>query len=66
LDKLYPPYYEVEHVEESHEDETMMPALPFDEVIQAFDAPTHEEMSTVSCFPFQDFDDAIFCDLESK
>jgi hypothetical protein len=34
LDKIDPPYYEVEDVEASHEDETMMHALPFNEVIQ--------------------------------
>jgi hypothetical protein len=43
-----------------------MLALPFDEVIQAFDAPTQEEVNMVSCIPFQDFDDALFCDLESE
>jgi hypothetical protein len=31
LDKTYPPYYEVEEI--IHEDETMMHALPFDEVL---------------------------------
>jgi hypothetical protein len=51
---------------EDNEDEALIPALPFDEVIQAFDAPAQEEVNTVSCFPFQDFDDALFCDLESK
>jgi hypothetical protein len=40
LDKLDPPYYEDEYVEASHEDETMISSLPFDEVFQAFDAPT--------------------------
>jgi hypothetical protein len=66
LDELDPPYYEAEDVRENHEDEALMLAPPFDEVIQAFDAPAQEEVSTVSYFPFQDFDDAIFCDLESK
>jgi hypothetical protein len=66
LDELDPLYYEVEDVEESHEDEALMLFLPFDEVIQVFDAPAQEEMNTVSCFPFQDFDDALFCDLESE
>jgi hypothetical protein len=37
-----------------------MVALPFDEVIQAFDTPTQEEVNTISCFPFQDFDDLYF------
>ena len=40
--------------------------LPFDEVIQAFDALALEEVNMVSCFPFQDFDDALFYDLESE
>jgi hypothetical protein len=69
LDELDPSYCdEGEDVieEESHEDEVLRSSLPFDEVIQAFDAPTHEEVNTVSCFPFQDFDDALFCDLESE
>jgi hypothetical protein len=56
------PYYEVE--ETSHEDETMMSALPFDEVIYILEAPTQEEVNTLSYFPFQEFDDALFYDLE--
>ena len=39
LDELDPPYYEDENVMENHEDEALMLAPPFDEVIQAFDAP---------------------------
>jgi hypothetical protein len=39
LDELNPPYYEVEDVRASHEDEALMLAPPFDEVIQIFDAP---------------------------
>jgi hypothetical protein len=66
LDKIDPPYYEVEDVETSHEDETMMHALPFNEVIQILEAPAQEEVNTVSYFPFQDFDDALFYDLESE
>jgi hypothetical protein len=64
LDELDPPYYEAEDVRECHEDEELMLTPPFDEVIQIFDAPAQEEVNTVSCFPFQDFDDALFCDLE--
>jgi hypothetical protein len=64
LDKIDPPYYEVEDVERSHQDETMMHALPFNEVIQAIDAPAQQEVNTVSYFPFQNFDDALFYDLE--
>jgi hypothetical protein len=66
LHKVDPLYYEVEDVGASHEDEALMLALSFDEVIQVFDAPTQEEVNTVSCFPFQDFEDALFCDLESE
>jgi hypothetical protein len=66
LDKIDPPYYEVEDVETSHKDGTMMHALPSDEVIQILEAPTQEELNTVCCFPFQDFNDASFYDLESE
>jgi hypothetical protein len=63
LDGIDPLYYEYENVRESREDQALMLTLPFDKVIQDFDAPAHEEVNTVSCFPFQDFDDASFCDL---
>jgi hypothetical protein len=59
-------YYEVEDVGASHEDEELMLSISFDEVIQVFDIPAQEEVNTVSCFPFQDFEDALFCDLESE
>jgi hypothetical protein len=52
--------------EASHEDEVMISAPPFDEVIQAFVTPAQEEENMVSRFPFQDFDDALFYDLESE
>jgi hypothetical protein len=64
LDKLDPLYYEAEDVGASHEDEALMLSLSFDEVIQIFDAPTQKEVTMVSYFPFQDFEDALFCDLE--
>jgi hypothetical protein len=66
LDKLDPLYYEAKDVGESHEDEALMLSLSFDEVIQVFDAPAQQEVNTVSYFPFQDFEDALFCDLESE
>jgi hypothetical protein len=66
LDKLDPMYYDVEDVGASHEDEALMPVFSFDEVIEVFDAPAQEEVTTVSYFPFQDFEDALFCDLESE
>ena len=43
-----------------------MDALPFDEVIQGFDALAQQEVNTVSYFPFQDFDDALFYELERE
>jgi hypothetical protein len=64
LDKTDPPYYEVE--ETSHEDETMMHALPFDEATRVLEAPTREEVNTINYFPFQESDDALFYDLESE
>jgi hypothetical protein len=48
------------------EDKALVIAPLFDEVIQIFEAPAQEEVSTVSCFPFQDFDDALFYDSEAK
>jgi hypothetical protein len=66
LDKTDPPYYEVEDVETIHEDETMMHALPSNEVIQILKDPTQEEVNTISYFPFQESDDALFYDLESE
>jgi hypothetical protein len=66
LDYLDPPYYEAEDVGASHEDEALMLAFPFDEVIQVFDTPTQEEMNTIIRLPFQDFEYALFCDLESE
>jgi hypothetical protein len=52
--------------EASHEDELLMISLPFDKVIQAFNTLAQEKVYTISFFPFQDFDDALFYDLESK
>jgi hypothetical protein len=66
LDEPDPPYYEAEEVRENHEDEALMLAPPFDEVIEAFEAVAQEEVNTVSYFPFQDFVDALFYDLESE
>jgi hypothetical protein len=40
LNKLDPLYYEAKDVVENHEDEALMLALSFDEVIQVFDTPT--------------------------
>jgi hypothetical protein len=66
LDELDPSYYEAKDVRENHEDDELILSLSFDEVIQVFDTPTQQEVKTVSHFPFQDFDDALFYDLESE
>jgi hypothetical protein len=57
LGKLDPLYYKVEDVEAS---------LPFDEVIQILEAPAQEEVSKVSYFPFQIFNDSLSYDVESE
>jgi hypothetical protein len=44
----------------------MMHALPSNEVIQIVESLAQEEVNTVSYFPFQEFDDALFYDLESE
>jgi hypothetical protein len=48
------------------EDKALAIAPPFDEVIPIFEVLAQEEVSTVSCFPLQDFDDALFYDLGRK
>jgi hypothetical protein len=57
LGKVDPPCCTVEDVETS---------LPFDEVIQILEAPAQEEVSKVSCFPFQIFNDSLSYDVESE
>jgi hypothetical protein len=44
----------------------MMHTLLFKKVIQILEAPAQDEVNTVIYFPFQDFDDALFYDLESE
>jgi hypothetical protein len=68
LEELGPSfYYEGEKmIKETSLGYDVLDALPFDEVIQAFDAPAQQEVNTVSYFPFQGFDDALFYDLESE
>jgi hypothetical protein len=53
-------------IKETSLGDDVLDPLPFDEVIQAIDAPAQQEVITVSYFPFQDFDDALFYDLESE
>jgi hypothetical protein len=64
LEELVPSFSD-EDEEMSLGDDVLDP-LPFDEAIQAIDAPAQQEVNTVSYFPFQDFDDALFYDLESE
>jgi hypothetical protein len=52
--------------EPPHEDEVLVFAPPFDEVIQASIPPAQEEENVVSYFPFQILDDALFHDLKMK
>jgi hypothetical protein len=47
-------------IKETSLGDDVLDAIPFDEVIQAFDAPAQQEANMVSYFPFQDFDDALF------
>jgi hypothetical protein len=63
LDKTDPPY-KLEKT--SHEDETMMHVVSFDEVVQVLKALAQEEVNMVSYFPFQETNDALFYDLESE
>ena len=53
-------------IKETSRGDDVLNALPFDEVIQAIDAPAQQEVNTVSYFPFQAFDDSLFYDLESE
>jgi hypothetical protein len=64
LEELAPSFYDLDK-EMSLGDDVLDP-LPFDEAIQAIDAPARQEVNMVSYFPFQDFDDALFYDLESE
>jgi hypothetical protein len=66
LDKTNPPYYEVEDVETSHDEETTMHAHPSNEVIQILEATSQDEVNTISYFPFQWSDDALIYDMESE
>jgi len=64
LEELVPSFSD-EDEEMSLGDDVLDP-LPFDEAIQAIDAPAQQKVSTVSYFPFQNFDDALFYDLERE
>jgi hypothetical protein len=44
----------------------LMDVIPFDKLIQAFNALAQQEVNTVSYFAFQYFDDALFYNLESE
>ena len=47
-------YYEAKDID------ALMLSLSFDEVIQVVDAPAQQEVNTISYFPFQYFEDALF------
>jgi hypothetical protein len=64
--KVNPPCCTVEDVGASHDDKTMMNVVSFDEDTQTLEAPTQEEINTVSYRPFQNFDDSSLYDLESE
>jgi hypothetical protein len=48
------------------EEEVLISTLPFDEDIQAFVAPAHQEENMISDNPFEDLDDTLFRDFGSK
>jgi hypothetical protein len=52
--------------EVNHEDEALVTAPPSDEAIQDPIPPAQDEENEVSHFHFQDFNDALFYDLESE
>jgi hypothetical protein len=49
-----------------HDDEVLMSAPPSNEAIQEPIPPAQEEEDEVSHFPFQVFDDTVFCDSEEE
>jgi hypothetical protein len=64
LEELAPSFFD-EDGEMSLGDDVLDP-LPFDEAIQSIDAHAQQEVNAISYFPFQDFEDALFYDLESE
>jgi hypothetical protein len=48
------------------EEEVFISTLPFDEDIQAFVPPAHQEENMISDNPFEDLDDALFWDFGSE
>ena len=66
LEELIPSFSnEVEKmIKETSLGDDVLDALPFDEVIQANDSPTKQQVKMVSYLPFQNFDDPLFYDLE--
>jgi hypothetical protein len=47
-------------------EEVPISTLPFDEDIQAFVPPAHQEENMISDNHFEDLDDALFCDFGSE
>ena len=68
LEELGPLFFDEgeKMIEETSLGDDVLDPLPFDEFIQAIDALAQHEVIMVSYFPFQDFDDALFYDLESE
>jgi hypothetical protein len=66
LEELGSSFSDEDMIKEMSFGDDVLDPLPFDQVIQAIDAPAEQEVNMVSYFPFQDFDDALFYDLESE
>jgi hypothetical protein len=66
LEELGPSFSDEDMIKEMNFWDDVLDPLPFDEVIQAIDAHAQQEVNMVSYFPFQDFDDVLFYDLESE
>jgi hypothetical protein len=66
LEELGPSFSDEDMIKEMSFGDDVLDPLSFDEVIQAIDALAQQEVNTVSYFPFQDLDDALFYDLENE
>jgi hypothetical protein len=60
-------YPDEEVLDETYdEEEVLISTLPFDEDIQPFVPPAHQEENMISDNPFEDLHDALFCDFGSE
>jgi hypothetical protein len=66
LEDLGPSFSIEDMIKETRFGDNVLDHVPFDEFIQAIDAPAQQELNTISYFPFLYFDDALFYDLESE